>query len=107
MASTLGAKVRALNALSCSVFQTVHNPTHARTGLRVLRDRLAGPQLTSYYPAEELNLTRLNAALKPTGIKLVDFEDQLRLDKIKALKARGKGAPLKGQGKAGLKKKKK
>ncbi|KAI9178941.1 mitochondral 37S ribosomal protein S27 [Blastocladiella emersonii ATCC 22665] len=106
--STLKTKTRSLQQLASTVFQTVHNPTHARTGHRILRERLAGPRLTSYYPPEFLSVKKLNAALEPAGIKLTDYEEVLRLEKIRGLKARGKGAPKKGEGKqAALKKKKK
>ncbi|ORZ39801.1 mitochondrial ribosomal subunit S27-domain-containing protein [Catenaria anguillulae PL171] len=95
--------------LSTDIFQTVHNPQHLRTGHRILRERLAGPRLTSYYPAAPPSVKKINQVLEPlTGIKLMDYAEANRLEKIRQLKARGKGAPQKGQGKqAALKKKKK
>ncbi|KAJ3374836.1 mitochondral 37S ribosomal protein S27 [Allomyces arbusculus] len=109
MSTTLATKTRHLRQLSCQIFQTVHNPTHARTGHRILRERLAGPHLTSYYPIEPPTIKKLNAVCEPLGLeKLIDMQEVLRLNKIKGLNARNKGAPKKGEGKrAALNKKKK
>src|SRR5689334_10136839 len=42
VAPSLGA-VNSLKALQSKVFGTTYNPTHARTGAKVLRQRLQGP----------------------------------------------------------------
>jgi hypothetical protein len=39
-----------LSSLRSSIFQTLSNPTSARTGSKYLRRRLVGPSLIKYYP---------------------------------------------------------
>jgi small subunit ribosomal protein S33 len=74
----------------------VENPQQLRTGHRILRERLAGPRLTSYHPTPAPTVKQLNEALQPTGMHLLDMNEVLRLNKLASLKARGKGAPKKG-----------
>lgn len=52
----------AISAIRSQVFNTIHNPTNARTGAKYLRRPLRGPAMTKYYPKLP-NLARLNAQI--------------------------------------------
>lgn len=87
-----------LNQLRCSIFQTVYNPTSARTGAKYLRARLRGPSIAAYYPPrEQMSIGALNRTCH--GFNLVDVDEVKRLIDIKEHKARGKGAPKKAKSK--------
>lgn len=89
------ARLAQLAQLSCKIFNNVYNPTCTRTGNKVLRRRLVGPALTSYYPQKLLHFRDVKAAYPDLG--LVDVEEKERLDEIARRKRRGKGAPKKGK----------
>ncbi|RUS32243.1 mitochondrial ribosomal subunit S27-domain-containing protein [Jimgerdemannia flammicorona] len=88
------ATLQRLAQLSCKLFNNLYNPTNARTGNKVLRGRLLGPALTSYYPQKLLHFRDVKAAYPNLG--LVDLEEKERLDEIARRKRRGKGTPKKG-----------
>ncbi|KAF4303619.1 Ribosomal protein S27/S33 mitochondrial [Botryosphaeria dothidea] len=85
----------------CKVFNTVFNPTGARLGTKVLRERLKGPSVASYYPRRIGTFNDL-AKLYPEweGLDVVEWDRQ---EKVAALKARGKGTPKKKRGPPELK----
>lgn len=89
------SKVRLLNRIRCSVFQTSYNPTSTRTGAKYLRERLRGPAMVKYYPKPDLSITKINN--KYPGWDLVDTEEVVRLGDIEEKKSRGKGAPKKAK----------
>lgn len=84
-----------LTQLSCKVFSNVYNPTCARTGNKVLRQRLIGSSLTSYNPQKLVHFRDIQALYPQLG--LVDLDEKERLDEIARRKRRGKGAPKKGK----------
>jgi len=43
-------RLLALAQKQCSIFNTVFNPTRARQGGKILRQRLRGPSMAAYYP---------------------------------------------------------
>ncbi|KAK9325945.1 mitochondrial ribosomal subunit S27-domain-containing protein [Lipomyces orientalis] len=45
-------RMRQLLKTSCEIFQTVFNPDSVRTGNKVLRRKMKGPAVISYYPIE-------------------------------------------------------
>lgn len=51
-----------ISALRSRIFDTIHNPTNARTGAKYLRRPLRGAAITKYYPKLP-NLARLNAQI--------------------------------------------
>ncbi|KAL1929253.1 hypothetical protein VTP01DRAFT_2312 [Rhizomucor pusillus] len=104
MASPAPQRLQQLAQLSCKLFGNVYNPTAARTGNKVLRKRLLGPTMTSYYPQRLVHFRDIKA-LYPT-LNLIDLDEKARLDEIARLKRRGKGAPPKGKGKRASNKKK-
>ncbi|KAK4190247.1 mitochondrial ribosomal subunit S27-domain-containing protein [Podospora australis] len=88
----------------CELFSTTFNPEGIRTGNKILRQRLKGPALASYYPPKLWSMRDFQDAFKDLHL-LTDNEPELdRLDHIRRLKQRGKGASA---GSAKNKKKKK
>ncbi|KAI8140245.1 mitochondrial ribosomal subunit S27-domain-containing protein [Fennellomyces sp. T-0311] len=98
------ARLAQLSQLSCKIFQNVYNPSAARTGNKVLRQRLLGPTMTAYHPQKLVHFRDIKALYPDLG--LVDLDEKARLDEIARRKRRGKGAPKKGQGKRASNKKK-
>ncbi|OZJ05310.1 hypothetical protein BZG36_01580 [Bifiguratus adelaidae] len=94
-ANPSASRLAQLAKLTCTLFHNVYNPTHARTGNKVLRRRLIGPTLASYYPQTTLKFRQVQAAFPDLG--LVDLDEKERLDEISRRKRRGKGAPKKGK----------
>ncbi|KAG0749317.1 hypothetical protein G6F62_000269 [Rhizopus arrhizus] len=97
-------RISQLQQLSCKIFSNVYNPTCARTGNKILRQRLLGPTLTAYNPKQIVHFRDIQALYPQLG--LIDLEEKERLDEIARRKRRGKGAPKKGQGKRAANKKK-
>ncbi|CAO3596514.1 unnamed protein product [Absidia cylindrospora] len=98
------AQLTQLAQLTSKIFGTVHNPTAARTGNKILRQRLLGPSMVQYNPTPLIHFRDLKALYPELG--LVDMDEKARLDEISRRKRRGKGAPKKGQGKRASNKKK-
>ncbi|ORY01869.1 hypothetical protein K493DRAFT_255322 [Basidiobolus meristosporus CBS 931.73] len=90
--------------LSSEIFGNVYNPTGARIGTSVLKQRLKGPTVSSYYPQPGPKLSTITKAFPE--LNLIDYDAVERREEISRKKRRGKGAPKKGEGKrAGMKKK--
>jgi hypothetical protein len=87
-------RISQLQQLSCKIFSNVYNPTCARTGNKILRQRLLGPTLTAYNPKQIVHFRDVQALYPQLG--LIDLEEKERLDEIARRKRRGKGAPKKG-----------
>ncbi|PGH16545.1 hypothetical protein AJ79_01651 [Helicocarpus griseus UAMH5409] len=79
----------------CRIFSHTFNPTQQRLGNKVLRQRLRGPALASYYPQRIGTLKELGEAYDALGLRVVDYPEGKRLEVIEKLKKRGKGAPKK------------
>ncbi|CZT21424.1 probable RSM27 Mitochondrial ribosomal protein, small subunit [Ramularia collo-cygni] len=75
------------------IFNTTFNPTNARLGNSVLRQRLRGPSLAAYYPRRVATFKDLRK-LYPE-FELYDNFEEDRLEHIQISKSRGKGAPKK------------
>lgn len=82
----------------CQVFSTTFNPEGIRTGNKILRQRLRGPALASYYPRKVSTVRDLQREFKSWELITDDEEQDDRLEHIAGLKARGKGAPKKKKG---------
>ncbi|KAK0740650.1 mitochondrial ribosomal subunit S27-domain-containing protein [Schizothecium vesticola] len=89
------ARLLELMKAQCQLFSTTYNPTGIRTGNKILRQRLRGPALASYYPRKLINDRSLLEEFSPYDLTTTREEEEDRLDHIAALKARGKGAPKK------------
>ncbi len=87
--------VSALKALQCKVFGTTYNPTQARTGAKVLRQRLQGPSMLAYYPPT-VNLRAIEKLAPGLG-RLQDVREIQREKDVERKKMLGKGPPKKGK----------
>lgn len=88
------ARLAQLTQTACKIFSTVYNPTAVRSGNKILRERLVGPSVSSYYPQPLIHFRDIKAAVPQ--LKLIDTDEKERLDEIARRKRRGKGAPKKG-----------
>ncbi|EGP84839.1 unnamed protein product [Zymoseptoria tritici ST99CH_1A5] len=87
------SRVLDLLKAQCRIFNTTFNPTNARLGNSVLRQRLRGPSIAAYYPRRVATFVDLKR-LYP-GMELYDNFEEDRLEHIQIAKSRGKGAPKK------------
>ncbi|GAV91170.1 MRP-S33 domain-containing protein [Cephalotus follicularis] len=71
------------------IFGHVLNPTGQKSPHKILRKKLIGEKVASWYPYD----------IKKDDPLVVAREEQERLSKLEMLKRRGKGPPKKGQGK--------
>ncbi|KAJ2721008.1 mitochondral 37S ribosomal protein S27 [Coemansia sp. Benny D115] len=86
--------------LASKIFGTNFNPTGARTGNYILRQSFRGEHMVRYYPSQlERNLIKVPRISRLMGEKMYDAEDIDRLNVNDKHRARGKGAPKKGEGK--------
>ncbi|KAK9369599.1 mitochondrial ribosomal subunit S27-domain-containing protein [Lipomyces kononenkoae] len=87
-------RLRQLWKTSCEIFQTAYNPDSIRTGNKVLRQKLKGPAVISYYPVESpVKLRHIRAAFPM--FKFPNTEDEHRVMMNELRKRRGKGPPKK------------
>ncbi|KAL0941016.1 mitochondrial 37S ribosomal protein mS33 [Colletotrichum truncatum] len=98
------ARLLDLMKAQCDIFATVFNPQGVRTGNKILRQRLKGPTLASYYPRKVLTVRDVQKEFGPE-LTTIDMDEMDRLDHIAGLKARGKSAPKKLKAKVEKKKK--
>jgi len=87
------ARILDLMKVQCKIFSTTFNPEALRLGNKVLRQRLKGPALAAYYPRKVATIKDLQK-LYPDWETWDDAEED-RLEHIKIVKQRGKGAPKK------------
>jgi hypothetical protein len=85
--------------VQCGIFSTIFNPTGERLGNKVLRQRLRGPALASYYPRRVATFKDLQR-LYP-GFETYNEHEEDRLEHLQIAKSRGKGAPKKKRTAAG------
>ncbi|KAL1913668.1 hypothetical protein Sste5344_000632 [Sporothrix stenoceras] len=74
----------------CKIFGTTFNPEGIRMGNKVLRQRLRGPALASYYPRKFVGIRDLQREFGP-DLLAFDEWDEDRLEGLAGLRARGKG----------------
>ncbi|CCF37954.1 hypothetical protein CH063_01802 [Colletotrichum higginsianum] len=98
------ARLLDLMKAQCEVFAATFNPEGVRTGNKILRQRLKGPSLASYYPRKVLTVQDVQREFGPE-LTTIDLEELDRTEHIAGLKARGKGAPKKKKTKTEGKKK--
>ncbi|CCD24553.1 mitochondrial 37S ribosomal protein mS33 NDAI_0D02390 [Naumovozyma dairenensis CBS 421] len=90
----LKARLLKVAELSAKIFDENFNPTGARTGAKILSQRLKGPAIASYYGNPDVLKFKHLKTLYP-NFQFTDPEENYRLAKIEAKKRRGKGAPKK------------
>ncbi|KAH6847920.1 mitochondrial ribosomal subunit S27-domain-containing protein [Chaetomium sp. MPI-CAGE-AT-0009] len=91
------ARLLALMKAQCQLFSTTYNPEGIRTGNKILRQRLRGPALASYYPRKVMSFRDFQDEFRPLELEVEDDDELDRLEHVAALKARGKGTPKKGK----------
>ncbi|KAI9673321.1 MAG: mitochondral 37S ribosomal protein S27 [Trizodia sp. TS-e1964] len=69
-----------LMKVQCRIFSTTYNPEGVRTGNKILRQRLRGPALASYYPRRVVTLKDLAAAFP--DLEFYDEDEEDRLESI-------------------------
>ena len=84
----------------CRIFNTVFNPQNLRLGNKILRQRLKGSALASYYPPRFRVIQEMRRAYPDWEV--FDEQEIERVEKLERAKARGKGAPKKRRTKAGM-----
>ncbi|KAL1884359.1 hypothetical protein VTK73DRAFT_53 [Phialemonium thermophilum] len=87
-----------LTKLQCELFSTVFNPDGVRTGNKILRQRLRGPTLASYYPRRVVTFRDFLNEFKQFQVTTENEKEVDRLEHIAGLKFRGKGKPKKKSG---------
>ncbi|KAF9102736.1 hypothetical protein BGX27_010869 [Mortierella sp. AM989] len=99
------SKLTLINKISTAIFGNVYNPQGIRTGNKILRQRLVGPTINSYYPnVRQIKLREITKMVPE--MNLVDQGEKARLEDLAERKKRGKGPPKKGQGRRSTLKKK-
>ncbi|KIW93742.1 uncharacterized protein Z519_05057 [Cladophialophora bantiana CBS 173.52] len=81
--------------LQCSIFSTTFNPMQQRLGNKVLRQRLRGPALASYYPRRSATVEDVLNEFKKFDLEGFNEDEDDRLENVAFAKLRGKGAPKK------------
>ncbi|KAI5787182.1 mitochondrial ribosomal subunit S27-domain-containing protein [Geopyxis carbonaria] len=93
MATPPRERLLALAKLSASIFSTTFNPTAARTGNKILRQRLKGPAIVDYYPKRVATIKDMRKMWPKMDFP--DEDEDQRVISIEKAKIRGKGAPKK------------
>lgn len=70
--------------VQCRIFGTTFNPDGIRMGNKVLRQRLRGPTLASYYPPRPNIVRALTRTFAKYGMHVIDEEEEDRLEHVEA-----------------------
>ncbi|CAK7568228.1 MAG: mitochondral 37S ribosomal protein S27 [Sporothrix epigloea] len=87
--SVARARILDLMKVQCKVFSTTFNPEGIRMGNKILRQRLRGPALASYYPRRIVTIKDLQREFP--DFTIINEEEEDRLEHLAGLRARGKG----------------
>ncbi|KAF2992922.1 mitochondral 37S ribosomal protein S27 [Curvularia kusanoi] len=87
------ARVLDLMKASCRVFNTTYNPERVRIGSHIMRQRLKGASVASYYPPRIGTIAQLRS-LYPEN-ELLDDEEEDWLEHLNVARSRGKSVPKK------------
>ncbi|KAA8550405.1 hypothetical protein F0562_002089 [Nyssa sinensis] len=90
------AAIRGVTEARARIFGHVLNPTGKRSPHKILRKKLIGEKVASWYPYD----------IKKDDPVVMARQEQERLSKLEMLKRRGKGPPKKGQGRRAAKRNK-
>ncbi|OMJ24322.1 Mitochondrial 37S ribosomal protein S27 [Smittium culicis] len=95
----LAAKRLLISKISSNIFNQGYNPSNTRSGRKILNKKPSSISIGSYYPPDELyessKFKHFRDKFKDMKFQPVDFEEIDRLQKVDALRRRGKGAPKK------------
>ncbi|OBA28937.1 mitochondrial ribosomal protein of the small subunit [Hanseniaspora valbyensis NRRL Y-1626] len=99
-AKAIKSKLPLLNKLRSEIFNTVYNPTNARTGSKYLKKALKGERLRDYYGSRTLFSAQdiadqYTKQLDGTGFRVVNGEVTDRLQRAEHYRRVGKAAPPK------------
>jgi small subunit ribosomal protein S33 len=89
-----------IHQTQCQLFNTTYNPERLRLGNKILRQRLKGPSIATYYPPRIRVIQELRKAYPDWEV--IDEEEDERVEKLKVKRQRGKGAPKKRRSAAGM-----
>ncbi|KAI0205648.1 mitochondrial ribosomal subunit S27-domain-containing protein [Astrocystis sublimbata] len=100
------ARLLQLMKAQCQIFSTTYNPEGIRMGNKVLRQRLRGPALASYYPGRGPTINTIAKEFRSLELETENEEEDWRLEHIEgqvnpmllaslSRRSRGKGAPKK------------
>ncbi|KAM7209523.1 Mitochondrial ribosomal subunit S27 domain containing protein [Naviculisporaceae sp. PSN 640] len=92
------ARILDLMKAQCQLFSTTFNPDGIRTGNKILRQRLKGPSVVSYYPRKMVTFRDFQKEFEHLQLFVENDEEADRLEHVAGRKARGKGAPKKKNG---------
>ncbi|OJJ08104.1 hypothetical protein ASPVEDRAFT_155827 [Aspergillus versicolor CBS 583.65] len=84
-----------MKQVQCRVFSMNFNPDGLRLGNKVLRQRLRGPTLASWYPRKVVSFRDLRTTCSSLGLTAFDEVEDDREEAIQIAKLRGKGRPKK------------
>lgn len=65
-----------------NIFEQTFNPECKRLGNKVLRQRLRGPALASYYPRKTVSFRDLQDLYRPMGFDAVDPFEEMRQEHV-------------------------
>ncbi|BDD57940.1 hypothetical protein MAP00_003258 [Monascus purpureus] len=88
-------RVLDLARVQCRIFSHNFNPERLRLGNKVLRQRLRGPILATWYPKKTVSFRDLQNTYEPLGLTTFDEAEDDREESIQIAKLRGKGRPKK------------
>ncbi|KAH8704288.1 mitochondrial ribosomal subunit S27-domain-containing protein [Talaromyces proteolyticus] len=89
------SRILDLVKVKCRIFATTFNPQRLRLGNKILRQRLRGPALASWYPRKSVSFRDLQDIYKPLDLTTFDEGQDDREEAIQIAKLRGKGRPKK------------
>ncbi|KAK0651345.1 mitochondrial ribosomal subunit S27-domain-containing protein [Cercophora newfieldiana] len=89
------ARLLDLMKAQCQLFSTTFNPEGLRLGNKVLRKRLLGPTLATWYPPRLVTHKDMLREFAPFELTVDNQKEDQRRDHIAGLKYRGKSAPKK------------
>ncbi|KAJ5562267.1 hypothetical protein N7461_001028 [Penicillium sp. DV-2018c] len=70
----------------CRIFSLNFNPQRLRLGNKILRQRLRGPALASWYPKKTVSFRDLQNTYKPLGLTTFDEAEDDREEAIQIIK---------------------
>ncbi|SPQ27472.1 749ddb20-f2c5-4a45-a04d-371ca6158b27 [Thermothielavioides terrestris] len=88
------ARLLDLMRAQCELFSTTFNPEGIRTGNKILRQRLKGPALASYYPRRITTFREFQKAFQSLQLEI---EDEDELDRLEHIAASSKEEANKGK----------
>lgn len=87
------SRILDLVKVQCRIFGATFNPDRLRLGTKILRQRLKGPTVASYYPRRLITLKDIRNLIP--GMDTWDEKEEDRLEGLQQLRSRGKGPPKK------------